>query len=144
MARAMHWTQAAGIKRDGKYRCTFEKEVCEAALSADPGLQYEKLKLPYTTEHKYNADVYLSNGIIVEIKGYFPSEDRSKMLQVIAQHPEFDIRMVFKNPNTKLGNGSQTTYAQWCDKHGIKWAKGSIPVEWIREDGYAPLAKPDR
>jgi len=34
-----------------------------------------------------------------------------------------------------LRRGSPTTYAMWCDKHGIKWAdfRKGIPQEWIKE-----------
>lgn len=139
MARARHWTQAAGIVRDGQYRCKMEREVVEAAKQYDRTLQYEKLKIPYTREQTYIPDVYLTNGILVEIKGYFESKDRTKMLLVQEQHPEFDIRFVFANPNTKLGGGSDTTYAQWADKHGFKWAAKMIPLDWIKEDGYKIL-----
>ena len=60
-----------------------------------------------------------------------------KMLLVIKQHPEIDFRMVFYNANQKIKKGSKTSYADWCDKHGIKWANKYIPQEWyidIRED----------
>jgi hypothetical protein len=139
MPFARHWTQAAGIKRDGQYRCKMEREVVEAAKQLDRNLQYEKLKIPYTREQTYVADVYLSNGILVEIKGYFEAKDRTKMLLVKEQHPEFDIRFVFANPNSKLGGGSTTTYAEWATKHGFKWAAKCIPTEWIKEDGYKVL-----
>jgi hypothetical protein len=137
--RARHWTQAAGIKRDGEYRCKMEREVVEAAKQADPQLQYEKLKLPYAVKKTYIPDVYLSNGILVEIKGYFLPSDRTKALLVQQQHPDMEVRFVFANPNTKLGKGSQTTYAQWCERNGFKWAAKRIPVEWIKEDGYGQL-----
>ena len=49
------------------------------------------------------------------------------------QYPEIDFRIVFYNANQKIKKGSKTTYAMWCDKHGIKWANKTIPPEWVEE-----------
>lgn len=81
----------------------------------------------------YTPDFVLANGIIVETKGRFITSDRQKHLMIKEQHPDLDIRFVFSNPNSKLYKGSKTTYADWCDKHGFKWAKEEIPLEWIKE-----------
>jgi len=61
--------------------------------------------------------------------------DRVKHLLIREQHPELDIRFVFSNSGNKLGKKSSTTYAQWCDKYGFKYADGFIPVEWTKEKG---------
>ena len=55
------------------------------------------------------------------------------MLLIIAQHPEIEFRMLFYNANQKIKKGSKTSYADWCDKHGIKWADKKIPPEWIED-----------
>lgn len=44
-----------------------------------------------------------------------------------------DIRFVFQNPKNKLYKRSKTTYADWCDKHGFKWATKVIPSSWFKE-----------
>ena len=44
-----------------------------------------------------------------------------------------DLRFVLQSPNGKIYKGSKTTYAQWCEKNGFKWAKKEIPQEWIDE-----------
>ena len=41
--------------------------------------------------------------------------------------------MVFQNPKAKISKGSKTTYASYCDKHGIQWAEKQIPESWINE-----------
>ena len=41
--------------------------------------------------------------------------------------------MLFYNANQKIKKGSKTSYADWCDKHGIKWADKKIPPEWIED-----------
>ena len=33
----------------------------------------------------------------------------------------------------KIYKGSKTTYGAWADRHGFKWAEGSIPEEWYNE-----------
>jgi hypothetical protein len=80
---------------------------------------------------KYHPDFELPNGILVECKGWFRVDDRTKHLCIKAQHPEKDIRFVFSNPNAKITKGSTTTYSMWCDKHGFKWAKKFVPTEWF-------------
>ena len=47
--------------------------------------------------------------------------------------PELDIRFVLQSPNGKIYKGSKTTYAEWCNKNGFKWANKEIPQEWIEE-----------
>jgi len=81
---------------------------------------------------KYYPDFILPNGVLLETKGMFDLEDRNKMLAVREHHPDADIRILFTNPKGKINKGSKTTYADWCDKHGFKWAKGpAVPEEWL-------------
>lgn len=83
--------------------------------------------------HKYTPDVILDNGIIVEIKGRFTTHDRKKMVLVIEQNPELDIRILFERDHT-LSKRSKTRYTEWCKKRNIKCAVGrEIPKEWIGE-----------
>lgn len=97
--------------------------------------EYEPFKIPYHQPRtfKYTPDFVLPNGIIIETKGYFDSDDRVKHLLIQSQYPDLDIRFVFDRPQNKLNKNSTTTYAVWCDKHGFKWAGKLIPVEWIKE-----------
>ncbi|WP_174008465.1 endodeoxyribonuclease [Agrobacterium tumefaciens] len=103
-------------------RNKFEK----AFGDAHPALKYEAVRLKYTVEHHYTPDwVDPSTGQIFETKGRFTSADRSKHLAIKSQHPELDITLVFQRPQNKIRKGSKTSYADWCDKHGIKWIDGS-------------------
>jgi len=97
--------------------------------------EYEKLKIPWVDKRvkKYTPDFKLENGIIIETKGRFTAADRFKHLCVKEQHPEYDIRFVFSNPQAKLSKGAKSTYADWCEKHGFLYAKEKIPMEWIKE-----------
>lgn len=81
---------------------------------------YEPEEIPYRLDLKYNPDWKIGN-VYIETKGKFDYDSRRKMLAVISQNPDKDIRLVFMR-NNKLGKGSKTKYGDWCDKHGIKWS----------------------
>lgn len=122
--------------RTGIYRSGLEERNvahCKK-LGVDPGFEthYLTYVVPERTA-KYNPDLFLPNGIIVETKGIFETADRQKHLLVRAQYPELDIRLVFSSSKSKLYTGSKTTYGMWCEKHGIKYADKLIPKEWINE-----------
>ena len=59
-------------------------------------------------------------------------EDRKKHLLIKKQHPDLDIRIVFQSAKGKIRKGSKTTYADFCDKHGIVWAEKEIPKSWLK------------
>ena len=97
---------------------------------------YEAKKFEYIipeSKHNYTPDFPLRPLIVIETKGRWVVEDRQKMLLIKEQYPEIDFRIVFYNANQKIKKGSKTTYAMWCDKHGIKWANKTIPPEWVEE-----------
>jgi len=118
-----------------RYRSKYEEDVCGRLDKAKIPFDYETINIHYqvTEQRKYIPDVILPNGIIIELKGRFTAKDRKKMLLVIEQHPDLDVRMVFMRPNNKLNKHSKTTYAMWCDKNNVKWANKYIPVDWINE-----------
>lgn len=125
---------------EAAYRSGLEERIAhELRLQGIP-FAFEEVVVPYVKRPAtYTVDFHLQrNGILIETKGWFVSEDRTKHLLVKQQHPELDIRFVFARHNAVLRKGSRTTYSAWCAKHGFKWAQTSIPREWIEE---APCAK---
>lgn len=118
------------------YRSGLEKDNADYLDSLGVSYTYEEEKIKWE-DYKvrtYTPDfLLLSNGIIVETKGRFVAADRRKHIEIKKQHPELDIRFVFSNSNAKLSKASNTTYAQWCDKHGFLWGQKTIPMEWIEE-----------
>lgn len=120
----------------GAYRSGLEAKNQEwlekNGVKADYEMFYLNYVIPEST-HKYTCDFILPNGIMVETKGIFDSEDRKKHLLIKEQHPELDIRFVFSSSRSKLYKGSPTTYGAWCEKNGYKYADKFIPVEWLRE-----------
>lgn len=118
------------------FRSGLEETI--ASQISDRGLvvEYETEKVKYVipaSDHNYNPDFKLPNGIRVETKGRFVPADRKKHLLVKEQNPEIDIRFVFTSSKNKISKKSKTTYADWCDKHGFKYADKMIPDEWFLE-----------
>lgn len=117
------------------YRSGLEEKVARELKQSRVAFSFESLKIFYempSKKRRYTPDFVLANGVIVETKGRFTSEDRQKHLLIKQQHPDLDIRFVFSNPNTRIAKGSPTTYANWCDKHGFQYAKASVPKSWLR------------
>lgn len=116
------------------FRSGLEYRVAKQLEDKGITYEYEQTRIQYQRKpSKYLVDFELPNGILVETKGHFKAVDRTKHLLIKEQHPELDIRFVFSNSSNKLNKKSNTTYAEWCDKHGFKWADKVIPEEWLLE-----------
>ena len=116
------------------FRSGLEMQIDEALKSHGIDGEYEQHIISYVkpeTKHKYHPDFRLPNGIFVETKGRFVAEDRKKHLLIKEQHPDLDIRFLFQNSKTKISKASKSTYADWCIKHGFKFADKVIPAEWL-------------
>lgn len=122
--------------RTGAYRSGLEEKVAKQLESKGMKAEFEgshiKYKVP-ASDHKYTPDFVLANGIIVETKGIFDSDDRKKHQLVREQYPELDIRFVFSSSRSKLYKGSPTSYGEWCEKNGYQFADKLIPIEWLKE-----------
>lgn len=130
--RAAYSTKAVAAKYG--FRSGLEMTIDESLKSQGIDGEYEKHIIQYTkpeTHHKYHPDFKLPNGIFVETKGRFLTDDRKKHLLIKAQHPNLDIRFLFQNSKTKISKASKTTYADWCIKHGFKFADKEIPADWL-------------
>lgn len=74
----------------------------------------------------------------VEYKGYFRTEDKTKMAAIKRQYPKLDIRFVFANPHKPVEgaqprkDGTKLTNAEWAEKNGYLWADKTIPEEWMK------------
>ena len=126
-----------------KFRSKYEKRVWENLSKtnqkrtvyepSDPVIRYHLPKC-------YIPDFLLPNGIMVECKGYFKPADRTKMLRVRKENPEFDIRFLFQRANNRLTKSPNSlAYWQWAEKHGFLWDEGErIPTKWLKEKRQAP------
>ncbi|MDG4856404.1 hypothetical protein [Mesorhizobium sp. WSM4982] len=141
MARVIpDWVRKRSAARRAGYRSGLEDDLGKEIVAAGHPLVYEEHKVPYLVpekRHLYTPDFLLANGILVEGKGIFDATDRAKHLFVREQYPELDIRFVFSSARAKIGPGSKTTLADWCEKYGFKYAHKHIPPEWFREKGPA-------
>lgn len=120
-----------------KYRSKLEERIAKQLKEAGVDFTYEDLKIKYEVparQAKYTPDFNFGT-IVCEVKGYFRNAaERQKLLLVKEQYPHLDIRLVFQNARKPLYKGSKTTYAQWANDNGFRWAdNGVIPEEWLRE-----------
>lgn len=118
------------------FRSGLEEKVAEFLTSKGVKFTFETMKVPYVkpeTKHTYSPDFILDNGIIIETKGRWLLDDRKKHLLIRKQHPHLDIRILFQNAHSKISKGSKTSYADFCEKHGIRYAHRTIPEEWLKE-----------
>ncbi|QNL29330.1 endonuclease [Pasteurella phage vB_PmuP_PS07] len=123
-------------RRTGVFRSGLESTVSKQLESRGIAYEYEQWQVPYVvpaSKHIYTPDFLLPNGIFIETKGLWEADDRKKHLLIREQYPDLDIRLVFSNSNTKIYKGSPTSYAEWCEKHNIKFADKTIPIAWLRE-----------
>lgn len=119
------------------FRSGLEERIAADLTEKSVGFTYENLTIPYVKPakgHKYTPDfLLLTNGIIVESKGRYLTEDRQKMLLIKQQYPDLDVRLVFSNSKAKINKRSPTTYAMWSEKNGFPYADKLIPSVWLKE-----------
>ena len=125
------------MKNNISFRSGLEELVAKQLNELSVNYQYEELKINYIKPIEYSTytpDFVLPNGIIIETKGQFVTADRKKHKLIKEQFGnKYDIRFVFSNPNQTIGKKSKTTYADWCNRFGFKYAQEKIPKEWITE-----------
>ncbi len=113
-----------------RFRSQFEKNTALSLKSEGVDFEYETLRIKYTKLAVYTPDFIFPNGVIIEAKGYFRSQDRTKHI-LIKQQTDHDIRFLFMNAYQRLNKNSDTTYAKWCDQYGFMWCHKKIPNEWL-------------
>ena len=136
MAKKVTKKSSSWVARTYGFKSGLEENISNQIESKGINVQYESEKIPYivpASQHTYNPDFRLPNGIIVETKGRFVAADRKKHQLVKQQHPNLDIRFVFSNSKNKISKNSKTTYGMWCEKNGFKYADKEIPENWFLE-----------
>lgn len=143
------WNRTYLTARGLTVRSGFEKRVIEDLDARGVAYTYEtysynwyeKLRAvchecesPETyAERWYTPDVFLGNGVIVEIKGKFTPKDRKILIGMQDVHPELDIRLLFMQDN-KLSKSSETRYTEWASANDIAAVVGTaIPEGWIAQ-----------
>jgi hypothetical protein len=128
-------------------RSGFEEKIKKDLEGRGIAFEYEKHTLSYVKRHcphclkvvdtgTYTPDFVIQRvagvRLVVEGKGHFDSEDRTKMLLVKKNNPLCDLRMLFQR-DQPIRKGSKTLYSTWAAKHGFPYAIGiSIPEGWLK------------
>lgn len=118
------------------FRSGLEEAVAAQLRTEGIHFDYESLRIPFVPSAKprrYTPDFVLANGIIVETKGRFETDDRQKMKLIKQQHPDLDIRFVFSNSRARISKQSKTTYGVWSASNGFPYADVRVPTSWLRE-----------
>ena len=112
------------------FRSGLEQRIADNLAQHKCSFEYEPMSVAYTITSRYTPDFVLSNGVIVEAKGFFRYDEQRKHRAVRESHPELDIRFIFTNINSKVQR-SKLTCSEWCEKHNFQYAQENIPIEWI-------------
>ena len=114
-----------------KYRSGLEKQTALVLSDCQKQVRYELLKIEWEDlrYRTYTPDFQLDNGIFIETKGIFDSEDRRKHVEIRRQHPELDIRFIFSNAKAKLYKGAKSRYCDWCEKNEFLYSHRLIPIK---------------
>ena len=118
------------------FRSGLEAKIYDQLEECGCEAEYEPFRIPYVwpAQNKtYTPDFCLPNGIVIESKGIFVSDDRKKHLLIRDQFPDLDIRFVFHSKSTKIRKGSKTTVCMWAAKNDFLYADKLIPEEWMQE-----------
>ena len=79
------------------FRSGLEEKVADLLVTLGVDYEYEETSYPYTIQHQYTPDFVLpSNGVILEVKGYWDPPSRRKIRQVIKDNPEKTFVWYFK------------------------------------------------
>ena len=120
------------VQTSNKFRSDFEGLVADMLEKQYVEYVFEPYRINYQVEKKYKPDFILPNGIIIEAKGWFKTEDQRKHKLIKAQHPEIDIRFVFQRLKSKV-QGGRFTCQEWSEKYDFQFAEAIVPNSWIHE-----------
>lgn len=102
-----------------KFEVSFSKLLDKLGIK----YSYETKKISYVqpeVKRTYTPDFIVGNKVF-ETKGRLTLEERKKILWILDSNPDLDLTLVLQAPNNKIRKGSNTTYAMWCEKNGVKW-----------------------
>jgi len=126
------YNQRLRSRKDKQHRSNLETQVEEALIAQGLTPLYETEKFPYVLHRKYTPDFKVGS-VYIEVKGWWPSAERTKFLAVIVNNPGLPIFVALQRPHLTLSKQSKTTYAQWCSKHGIAWCPVPIPPDFLQQ-----------
>lgn len=117
-------------RKDKEHRSRLEDQVEDSLRARGYNPEYETEKFSYVLHRKYTPDFKVGD-VHVEVKGWWPPAERSKFLAVVLANPDLRIFVALQRPQLTLNKKSKTTYAMWCQKHGIAWCPIPIPFDFL-------------
>lgn len=130
-------TEASEKALTPHFRSGLEKAVATSLTQRGIPVRFEQTKIKYEVPARmasYLLDFELPNGIIVETKGRFDSDDRRKHLLIKASHPDLDIRFLFSNPNAFIGSQKSGAFRAWLkETHGILVVGAAVKAKYKPE-----------
>lgn len=119
-------------RKDKEHRSGLEDKVEDALREQGFNPEYEKESFPYVLHRKYRPDFKIGD-VHIEVKGWWPSDQRQKFLSVVINNPDLKIFVAIQRPHQTLNKKSKTTYAQWATRYGIAWCPIPIPKEFLEQ-----------
>ena len=117
-------------RKNKEHRSGLEDKVEDALREQGFSPEYEKESFPYILHRKYKPDFKVGD-VHIEVKGWWPSDQRQKFLSVVINNPDLRIFVALQRPHQTLNKKSKTSYAQWATKNGIAWCPIPIPKEFL-------------
>ena len=125
-------------QKERGHRSQLETRVEDALQGQGLSFRYEKESFVYYRKGRYTPDFTVDgeHPFHIEVKGYWFPADRSRILAVVTNNPDMRLLVALQAPNNKITKTSNTTYAMWCQRHGICWSTIPIPQEvldqWVK------------
>lgn len=117
-------------QRTDRYRSRIEGVVAIQLAQYGFDFEYESGKFHYMIPKKYTPDFKVGD-VYIEVKGWWPPEERRKLLYVTQKYPDLKLFVSLQTPDRKITKASPTSYAMWCQTHGIAWCPAPPPKEFI-------------
>lgn len=116
-----------------RFRSELEQRVHADLIGRGLVPRYEESKVPYLVqEAKLYVPDFQVGDVFIEVKGYWPREERMKLITVLRCNPEIKLFVAFQNPYTRIHKGSRTTYGAWASRHAIPWCSVPIPDTFLQ------------
>lgn len=103
------------------YKSLLERDFAEHIQKRKLDAEYEVDTYTYERPSHYTPDWKIHDKLYLETKGEFAPAQRANMLAFKEQHPDIEIVMVFADSRNLLHKKAKMTYAEWCDKHGLRY-----------------------
>lgn len=119
--------------RPGIYRSKLEEDIGSDLIKLGFETSYEKDTFQYVLPPRRYTPDFRVGDFFIEVKGWFPSKDRTKLLAVMKSNPGLPLFIALQSPHQRLSKKSKTTVAMWCQKHGIPWCPTPIPADFLKQ-----------